>query len=164
MQSLPSSERIQLRPVTDDDLPIFFEHQRDPDAIYMAAFPPRSREAFMTHWAKIMVDPTVTLRTILYGEQIAGNIVSFEMFGQREVGYWIGKEFWGKGVATRALSAFLEIETTRPLYAHVAQRNIGSRRVLEKCGFTIIGIDKGLTDADDQPVDEYILRLDEHPL
>lgn len=45
-----------------------------------------------------------------------------------------GKEHWGS-VATRALAAFLRLVTERPLHAHVAQHNVGSRRVLEKCGF-----------------------------
>ncbi|MFN8426694.1 MAG: GNAT family N-acetyltransferase [Anaerolineales bacterium] len=30
----------------------------------------------------------------------AGSIGSWDMEGKREVGYWIGKEFWGKGIAT----------------------------------------------------------------
>ena len=65
--------------------------------------------------------------------------MSFEKSGEREVGYWIGREYWGKGVATRAVSTFLGHVKTRPLYAHVAKDNIASIRVLEKCGFKISG-------------------------
>ncbi len=39
-----------LRDVTEDDLPILFEHQREPDANRMAAWPARSHGAFMAHW------------------------------------------------------------------------------------------------------------------
>ncbi len=67
---------------------------------------------------------------------MAGHIVSWEQDGRRNVGYWLGQRFWGRGIATVALSAFLEIEQTRPLYAHVARHNVGSLRVLEKCAFT----------------------------
>jgi len=151
---------VLLRAVTEDDLPIFFEQQLDPDATEMAAFPARDRDAFMAHWAKIMTNDPVILKTILFNGQVAGNIVSFEMSGQREVGYWIGKEYWGKGIATRALAEFLNHFKTRPLYAHVAKHNIGSRRVLEKCGFTIVGEKKGFPEARGEVVEEFILKLE----
>ena len=149
---------IHLRDVTEDDLPIFFEHQLDPDATEMAAFLSRDRDAFMTHWAKIMADDSVILKTILLEGQVAGNIVSFVQSGEREVGYWIGKEYWGKGVATKALAAFLDYVKTRPLYAHVAKHNVGSRRVLEKCGFTIVREEK-FSNANGEEVEEFILIL-----
>jgi uncharacterized protein (TIGR01244 family) len=128
-------ENIQLRDVTEADLPVFFEQQLDPEATRMAAFPARQQEAFMAHWANIMDDPGVTIQTILFDGQVAGNIVSFEQYGKREVGYWLGKSFWGKGIATRALALFLERVNIRPLYGYVAKHNSASRRVLEKCGF-----------------------------
>lgn len=74
----------------------------------MSAFPARDETAFVLHWAKIMKDKTVVLRTILYEGQVAGNLVSFVMGGEREVGYWLGRGFWGKGIATRALTKFLQ--------------------------------------------------------
>ena len=152
-------DTVFLRDVTESDLPIFFEQQLDPDATEMAAFPSRDREAFMTHWAKIMVDDSVILKTVLFNEHVAGNMVSFEMSDKREVGYWIGKEYWGKGIATKALTMFLDYVKARPLYAHVAKHNIGSRRVLEKCGFVIVGEDKGFPDVRGQEVEEFILKL-----
>jgi RimJ/RimL family protein N-acetyltransferase len=149
---------IHLRDVRENDLPIFFEHQLDPDATEMAAFLSRDRDAFMTHWAKIMADDSVILKTILFDGHVAGNIVSFLQSGEREVGYWIGKEYWGKGVATKALETFLEQDKTRPLYAHVAKHNIGSRRVLEKCGFTVVSEDK-FSNPRGEEVEEFILIL-----
>lgn len=154
---------VLLRDVTEDDLPIFFEHQLDPDATEMAAFPSRDRDAFMAHWTKIMADDSVILKTILFDGQVAGNIVSFVQpvqSGKREVGYWIGKEYWGKGIATKALAAFLGHVKTRPLYAHVAKHNIGSHRILEKCGFTIVSEDKGFPHERGEEVEEFILRLE----
>lgn len=130
---------VHLRDVIESDLPVFFEQQRDPAAIQMAAFPARERAAFMAHWTKIMADETVTLKTILCDEQVAGNIVSWQQNDEREVGYWLGKEYWGKGLATQALAEFLKQVTQRPLYAHVAKHNLASIRVLEKCGFTRYG-------------------------
>ena len=150
---------ITLRNVIQGDLPIFFEHQLDPVAAKMAAFPSRDREAFMAHWAKIMANANVMNRTILFDEQVAGNIASFEMDGEREIGYWIGREFWGKGIASESLKQFLGQEVRRPLFAHVAQHNIASRRVLEKCGFHIIHEDKWQPDPNAEEVAEFVLIL-----
>jgi len=154
------TSKVSLRNVDQADLPIFFEHQRDPDANHMAAFPPRDHDAFIAHWAKILSSESMITQTILIDGQVAGNIVSFEQSGEREVGYWIGKEHWGKGIASRALSEFLELIKTRPLFAHVAKHNIASRRVLEKCGFTVVGEDTGFIDAPGGQVEEFILKLD----
>lgn len=126
---------VTIRPVIESDLPIFFEQQNDPVANDMAAFAARDREAFMAHWEKILVNPSNIIRTILYNDEVAGNISSFELDGKREVGYWLGRDFWGKGIASKALAEFLKLERTRPLYGYAAKHNIGSQRVLEKCGF-----------------------------
>ena len=149
---------ITLRNVTESDLPILFKQQLDPEATAMAAFPSRNRESFMAHWAKIMADETVILKTILFNGQIAGSIVSWDMLDEREVGYWLGKEYWGKGIATQALEEYVRIVKTRPLMAHVARHNVGSRRVLEKCGFTVVGEDT-YTNPAGVEVKEFILKL-----
>ena len=154
-----NSNTVTLRDVTESDLPIFYEQQLDPVATQMAAFPSRDRDAFMTHWKKIMENENVELRTILFGGHVAGNIVSWEQSGEREVGYWIGKEYWGKGIATKALGEFITYVKTRPLFAHVAKHNIGSLRVLQKCGFTVSGTDK-FSDENSQEIEEVILKLE----
>ncbi|HEV8566534.1 MAG TPA: GNAT family N-acetyltransferase [Actinoplanes sp.] len=124
-----------IRDVHDDDLEVFYGHQLDPEAIRMAAFPPRDRDAFMAHWATIRADDTVVLQTVVVDGQVAGNVVSWEQDGRRLVGYWFGRDHWGRGIATRALALFLDRVPLRPLYAQVAVHNAGSIRVLEKCGF-----------------------------
>jgi RimJ/RimL family protein N-acetyltransferase len=125
----------------------------------MAAFPSRDQEAFMAHWARILADPKVTVRTILFEGRVAGNIVGFQRAGKTLVGYWIGKEHWGKGVASSALSQFLLKVATRPLYAHVARQNVASIRVLQKCGFTISAEDSAAPDTLIDVVEEVILKL-----
>lgn len=131
------SDQVTLRAVSADDLPIFYEHQLDTEAAQMAEFPSRDWESFMAHWKKIMADEANILKTIVYDGQVAGNIVSWEHEGEQEVGYWIGREYWGRGIVTTALKQFLELVSIRPLYAFVVKHNIASRRVLEKCGFVI---------------------------
>lgn len=150
---------VRLREVIESDLPIFFGQQRDPEAVQVAAIPPREHDVFVAHWEKILHDEAIIINTILFDGQVAGNILSFPYKGKREVGYWLGREFWGKGIASRALSAFLEQLEERPLYASVARPNIASLRVLQKCGFTIIGEEKGPFGREDNVIEQYILEL-----
>ena len=150
---------VQLRDATATDLPIFFEQQREPVAGRMAAFPARDRAAFMAHWSKILGDETIVKQTIIVDGQVAGNIVSFGVAGKPEVGYWLGRSYWGRGIATKALAAFLRHVEARPLYAHVSRHNRACIRVLEKCGFTICGEGTGLPDARGDEVEEVVLRL-----
>jgi len=156
----PPMGDVRLREVTQDDLPTLFEHQRDPVANRMAAFPARDRDAFMAHWHGILSDEAGICRTVVVGERVAGNIVCFERYGVREVGYWIGRDHWGKGVATLALSELLALVDTRPLYGRVAKENVGSIRVLEKCGFRVSDEAIGPTDVPDDGVEEVLLKLD----
>jgi RimJ/RimL family protein N-acetyltransferase len=154
------SESSVLRDVVEADVPIFFEHQRDPEATRMAAFPARDREAFTAHWQGILANDELTKKTILCDGQVAGNIGIFDRDGKRLVGYWIGREFWGKGLATRALAELLTEETLRPLYAYVATSNLGSIRVLEKCGFTLVGHETEFDERLGEEIEEalYVLK------
>ena len=148
-----------LRPAAESDLPILYQQQLDPEATAMAAFPSRDEEAFYAHARKIMANESVIFRVIVHDEQVAGSIGSWEMNGHREVGYWIGREYWGKGIATQALTQYLEIEKSRPLFAHVVKHNVGSKRVLEKNGFKVIGEDSYNNPAG-VLVDEFVLKLE----
>ena len=152
---------VRLRNVIESDLPNFFEHQLDPEATRLAAFPTRERDEFMAHWAKILCDAAVVTQTILFNGQVAGNIVSWEQPGKRLIGYWLGKDFWGKGIATQALVLFLRIVKTRPLYAYVAKQNVGSIRVLEKCGFTFLSEEFVPTDEHGAVIEEVLFKLAE---
>lgn len=157
------NDRIKLQVVQQKDLDIIFKIQQDTEANNMAAFTakdPNDRVAFNAHWNKIQVDQTVISKVILYKEQVVGNLGRFELFKQPHISYWIDKEYWGKGIATKALDLFLQEIEERPLFARVAKDNQGSIRVLEKCGFVITGEDKGFSQARNQEVEEYIFRLE----
>jgi RimJ/RimL family protein N-acetyltransferase len=126
---------VQLRDVEDADLEAFFEHQRDPEATRLAAFAAKAREPFLDYWAEIRTGQTVLAQTIVVNGEVAGNIMCWDQWAQRQIGYWIDRRYWGRGVATTALALFLCWMTARPLHAYVAVHNAGSIRVLEKCGF-----------------------------
>lgn len=158
MVSPAVADPVILRDVTASDLPILYEHQLDEEAAAMAAFPTREWRAFMAHWTRVLSDERNLTRAIVTGGRVAGNVGSFEHDGRREVGYWIGREFWGRGIATRALQSFLEVETRRPLHASVAAHNAASIRVLQKCGFQRVA---EAVAADG--VEELLFRLDASP-
>lgn len=152
-----------LRVVVAEDLDVFFTHMQDTGAVWMAAFTPpdpTDRSAFDAHWNRILGDATVLARTIVSDGAVAGHIASFNMLGDREITYWIDRAVWGRGVATAALRAFLDVEVTRPLHARAAADNAGSLTVLERCGFVKIGTDRGFATARNIEIEEAVMRLD----
>ena len=158
------ASRILLRDVTDSDLATFYEYQLDSEANYMAAFigrDPTDREAFDKHWTKIRNDKDVMIKTILYDGSIAGSVSKYLREGRPEVTYWIGKPYWGKGIATQALSLFLQELRTRPIYAGAASDNTASIRVLEKNGFRVVGRGKGFANARGTVIEEVLMELTE---
>ena len=151
--------QVRLRAVEDGDLDVLFDHQADPEAAEMAAFPARDRERFDAHWAKIRLDDTVVSRIILVDGLVAGSINSWQDEGQRLVGYWIGREHWGRGVATNALTLFLSDLPARPVYAHVAAHNTGSIRVLQKCGFQRDRVQETQAPKPEDGIEEFLFVL-----
>ncbi|MCA0983531.1 GNAT family N-acetyltransferase [Halobacillus yeomjeoni] len=152
-----------LRNVIEDDLPVFFKHQQDREANHMAAFTSKDPEdwhSFLNHWNKILADKDIIKQTITVKNDVAGNILCFEQFGVPGVSYWIGKEYWGRGIATNALREFVKHVTIRPLYARAAKDNVRSLKVLDKCGFTISGEDSGYSNARGGYVEEFVLLLE----
>lgn len=121
----------------------------------MAIFASRERPAFDAHWERIRKDPTTVLRTIVAGDAVAGYVGSFLSGSDRMVAYWVAREWWGKGAATSALAQLLPTLPAGPVFARVASTNVGSRRVLEKCGFTARGTETG-----HDGVEEIVMRLD----
>lgn len=154
------TNEILLREVVEEDLPVFYAHQIDADAVEMAAHLPRDYEAFQLHWTDLLAKNAVVKKTILVDQRVTGYVISFVYFGVREVGFWIGKEYWGQGIATRALSKFLEQVPLRPLRASTAKHNRGSLRVLEKCGFRIVGEDKAFSNMGGRVVEGIVLNLE----
>jgi RimJ/RimL family protein N-acetyltransferase len=154
-----SSAGSVLRDVVDSDVDAFYEHQLDPEATRMALFPSRDREAFDAHWRRLLADDAATKKTIVDNGKVAGNVLCWEQDGRRLVGYWLGREFWGRGLATRALAEFVQDVPARPLHAWVASSNVGSIRVLEKCGFVVAGSRTEHDEKLGEPVEELLFEL-----
>lgn len=135
-----------LRQVGEGDLPTFHEYECDAEAAAMAGFPSRDRDSFMAHWARTLANDSALTMTIVSEGEVAGHIGCWEADGQRFVGYWIGRRFWGRGLATQALAELIAMVEERPLYAHVVASNVASIRVLEKNGF--VEVERNPTDDD----------------
>ena len=153
---------IELVKTTRNDLETLFIFQRDKEANYLAAFTskdPTDKTAYMEKWTTLLTDTSINIQTILFNGKIAGSIAKYEIEGTPEITYWIGKDFWGQGIATSALKQFLNIEKVRPLYGRVACDNVRSQKVLEKCGFKKIGRDKGFANARNKEIEEIIFKL-----
>ncbi|MEO6232743.1 MAG: GNAT family N-acetyltransferase [Ferruginibacter sp.] len=157
-----ANSTVKLRQTEKSDLEHLFQFQLDKEAGFLAAFMPKDptdKEAYFEKYSRHLKDPTINMRTILVDETIAGSIAKFEIGGDAEITYWIDKKFWGKGIATAALNNFLTIESARPLFGRVAFDNLGSAKVLEKCGFIKTGTDKGFANARQAVIEEFIYKL-----
>ncbi|MFD4573022.1 GNAT family N-acetyltransferase [Streptomyces sp. NPDC058417] len=153
---------VDLRAVHDSDLPVFFRHLNDPEALWMAAFTPADpadHEAFTAHWKRIRASSAVQ-RTVLVDGDVVGSAAVYGEPGEREVTYWVDRAYWGRGIATAALGLLLAEVPERPLFARAAADNAGSLRVLEKCGFRVTGQDSGYAHARGAETAEVVLRLE----
>ncbi len=152
-----------LRPVRDEDHDALFEFQRDPAGVRMAAFThrdPDDRAAFDEHQHRVRTAEGVRHRAIERDGVLVGTVAAFTLEGEREVTYWVDPSRWGEGIATEGLRLLLAEEPERPVYGRVAVHNTGSRRVLEHCGFRVVGTDRGFAPGLGEDTDELVLRLD----
>src|SRR3954453_17578157 len=104
---------LTLREIRDEDLPRLFEQWADPVAMQMAAFTVpdhTSRDAFERRMRRLRADEAVLNRVVVVDHEVAGTIGSWGDFGEREVTYWIGRSYWGRGIATAALGALLVLD------------------------------------------------------
>lgn len=158
-----ASMDVSLRPVHPSDLPVFFRHMSDPESNRMAAFTaedPTDRAHFDAHWKRILASPDVVSRTVLADGDVVGHAAVYGEPGEREVTYFIDRSHWGRGIATAALRALLAEVPERRLHARAAADNTRSVRVLEKCGFKVVGEGRGFANARGAEIDELVLRLD----
>lgn len=154
--------QIKLKQTEQSDLELLFQFQLDEEAIFLAAFTPKDstdKKAYFEKFIRLLADPAINNQTILVDENVVGSIAKFEIAGDAEITYWIDRNFWGKGIATAALKNFLTIENSRPIFGRAAFDNVGSQKVLEKCGFVKIGTDKGFANARQKEIEEFIYKL-----
>jgi RimJ/RimL family protein N-acetyltransferase len=144
-------EGMRLRPWRVDDLDVLVRHANDEQVSrgLSARFPfPYTREDGEAFLAGRVIDFGDPVFAIEIDGEAGGGIGVRRGQGERghgaELGYWLGRAFWGQGRMTRAVAAFVpwvmgELRLYR-LQAQVLDFNIGSARVLSKNGFVEEGL------------------------
>lgn len=116
------------------------------------------RATFDAHRARLPGSGDVD-RIVLLAGVPAGHAAVYGPPGGREATYWTDRAHWGRGVATAAPAALLDLVPERPLHARAAADNAGSIRVLRRCGFEITGYDRGRAHARGAETDEALPTL-----
>ncbi|MGO9708764.1 MAG: GNAT family N-acetyltransferase [Polyangiaceae bacterium] len=160
MPALIAAE-IHLRDLVDADFPILFQLQHDAASARMAAFGTRDSDPdeLAARWKRSRTDGTTLQKAIVSGEGVVGFVASFLLEGRLQVTYWVARPYWGRGVATSALFQLLQLVPQRPIYASAATDNVGSLRVLQKCGFAVCGSAKAFASARGEEIEEIFLEL-----
>ena len=154
---MPTS--IQLRPVLADDAALFFEHHLEVRPLPAGASLADRKAVFCDRWMQMLADETVLARTIVSKGDVAGYVVCSRQHEQPTISSWLGRKFWGHGIATQALQDFIDLVEERPVYARVAYDNLAALQVLRKTGFAIIGHDSFFSEAHGFEIDEIICAL-----
>lgn len=155
-----SGPDIFLRDVCEADMDTLYAFSCDQESCEMAAFGARPRARFDERMAEIASDPTSLYRVVVLGDVVVGSVLSWVADGERLLGYWISREHWGRGIASRALGLFLQEFRERPITAIAVEKNVRSQSVLVRNGF----VEVGRTEMDDPefgPLVEVLYRLDE---
>ncbi|UFU05671.1 GNAT family N-acetyltransferase [Ruania halotolerans] len=156
---------VILREVRDADLNAFFAQLRDPEAASLAGDmfeAPNERQAFDARWRHLRADSSANLRTIEVedetGTRVIGHIRGRTESDEHRVSFWIDRTYWGRGITTRALEAFLKEIPHRPVFARVPRHNDAAVAVLRKNGFVHVGAETGYVPERGRVVNELVLR------
>lgn len=142
-----TTARLRLRPLTRADIPRVVDLAGDPDvALMTATIPyPYPLEAGYAWFDRKVAGGSPPFAIEPHGEPLVGmtGFVSGADDEPVEIGYWLGKPYWGRGYMTEAVGAvvphaFAAFGVDR-IVASVFVGNPASRRVLERCGFTWYG-------------------------
>lgn len=152
---------IVLRPAEVSDIPALFSMYSDPLARTMAAFgedDPDDPVAFAARWDRLLGDPEITVRAIIVDGHVVGSVALWFEDGVAQLGYWVDRDHWGKGVATTAVRELLGA-CPRPVQARVAFDNHGSQTVLTRLGFRVTGTERSYARAREADIEEFVYEL-----
>lgn len=147
---------IRLRKLTPKDAHDIYENVNDPDVSrWTALIPYPYPKSLATKFIRSSRYQIKNNKALIIGIESIGNkkivgVISLTRINKThkraEIGYWLGKKYWGKGIMTQAVEeilhmAFKKMKLHR-VYAKVFEENIASRKTLEKCGFQYEGLHK----------------------
>ena len=144
------TKRLLLRPFKLDDADEMFKRwASDPEVTKYLSWPPH-KDVSMTQyvlycWVEEYKKPD-TYRFGIVCKEDGALIGSIDVVtyweGDPVIGYCLSRPYWGRGYMTEACKALLELlrkEGFKKVYIEAVKENIGSNRVIEKCGFRYIG-------------------------
>lgn len=138
--------RLKLRPPVLADAPTISLYTSDPGVARMTgAIPLPNPIVAVEGWLLILKARKPLGLDHVYAIEAEGEfagVIGVHAHGaEREIGYWLGRPFWGQGYATEAAQAIVrEAEGLWPLTAAHYIDNPASGRVLEKAGFVYTGV------------------------
>ena len=168
------TQRLILRLWRESDAEALFKYASDPDVGPRAGWPPHksveeSLEIIRTvfsgegMWAAELKETSEVIGSIGYLPASSSNLDIGE--DQCEIGYWIAKPYWNRGICTEALAEIIDycfnVKGFEVLWSDFFPDNPASGRVMEKCGFVDTGVEvlcPGLEIGGDKPV--RVTRLD----
>ena len=141
------TDRLLLRHFKEDDAQAIFDNwAKDPEVTKYMSWNPHENVGVTQYILNIWLDEYlkpdthrfgITLRDT--GELIGGIDVVRYIDKKPEIGYCLSKKYWNNGYMTEACTAFMEYlfdQGYKEILIEAEVRNIGSNRVIEKCGFT----------------------------
>jgi [ribosomal protein S5]-alanine N-acetyltransferase len=174
MIKLPLKNGFSLSNLQPSDAIAYVEHLNDPLIHQLTEnipFPYTKEHAL--HWIQRHVDiihqygkpHSLAIRNPQ--AQLIGSIGIGELNAQNryvaELGYWLASPYWGQGIMTEAVQVFIHYTFTElnllRLWTRVFEFNLGSRRVLEKNGFMLEGIQRQHVYCDGKLIDDYLYGL-----
>lgn len=142
------TQRLILRPWRETDAADLYRYASDPLVGPAAGWAAHtsvedSRNVLRT----ILMKPDTWAVTLRGGGEPVGSVGLFPTTwpagkGQPEIGYWVARPFWGRGIAPEAVRALIALcfaRGEREVFCAHADFNDKSRRVIEKCGFRYLG-------------------------
>ena len=142
------TKRMILRPWEESDADSLFEYARDPDVGPAAGWPPhRSAAESLDVIRNVLSDPETYALCLkdngkaigAAGLKLNGHTDMTDRDDECELGYWIGKPFWGRGLIPEAAGELIrrafEDLGMQKIWCGYYEGNTKSKRVQEKCGF-----------------------------
>ena len=162
------TDRLLLRPWREEEAEILYEYASDPAVGPSAGWLPHTDVEYSCGILRtILMKPTV-FAVCSRDDRPIGNIhLDFhsalcEREGECELGFWLGKPFWGQGIMTEAARALLRFAfeecEVHGVWSGYYDGNERSRRVQEKLGFSYVQTDM-VTDIDNQSRPVHRTRL-----
>lgn len=142
------TERLMLRPWTDEDASSLYQYAKDPDIGPIAGWPPHQcveeslhiiRTVFSTPECYALCEKENGVAIGALSLKMGENTDMTDRDDECELGYWLGKPFWGRGYMPEAAAELLrhafEDLGMRAVWCGYYEGNLKSKRVQEKLGF-----------------------------